>query len=482
MEQILPGTIMWGKKIKEYSCWSEENRDENGVTVTLTDGSKLDAALLIGSDGIFSTVRRQMNLKGDRLNYVGIIVVLGIVEDEILYTPLSDRRIFETVDGSTRIYAMPFTKKSTMWQLSFPYPDAGAQTLVKDGAALKQEILRRCQDWHEPVPALLRATPLDCMSGYKVLDRETLDPYVLRPRNTKGKANSAERRVTLIGDAAHPMTPFRAQGANQALSDAVLLADTLVDSVHRHGPNIGMNLALPEFEKKMLTRSSKMVHGSREKAKELHSNLALLPARKVQREMSIDTQVVLKILQSKGIGAQSAYNPLGLDALVEAVIETSKCGVNARGGQLEKNEIELHDVLPHTSRQKKRPMDHTIDEKRQKDTRTKNNIAHMIGACDDGEKSARNSKSRKRNCEKSNVAQINGACDAGEMRVKIRRKKNGEKVGAKIWGYLDNDWLKCTLLDIAIDGSHRVKWKDGTESFLPKTHVRPRSKVGSDLH
>ena len=64
-----------------------------------------------------------------------------------------------------------------------------------------------------------------------------------------------QRRVTLIGDAAHPMTPFKAQGANQALSDAVLLADSLVDSVRQHGPQAGMDAALPRFEEMMLGRS-----------------------------------------------------------------------------------------------------------------------------------------------------------------------------------------------------------------------------------
>ena len=42
-------------------------------------------------------VRRQLELPGDRLNYVGLIVVLGIVEGVSI--PLAERRIFETVDS-----------------------------------------------------------------------------------------------------------------------------------------------------------------------------------------------------------------------------------------------------------------------------------------------------------------------------------------------------------------------------------------------
>ena len=42
-------------------------------------------------------MRRQLELAGDRLNYVGLIVVLGIVEGVSI--PLAERRIFETVDS-----------------------------------------------------------------------------------------------------------------------------------------------------------------------------------------------------------------------------------------------------------------------------------------------------------------------------------------------------------------------------------------------
>ena len=333
VEQIRPGTILWDSKLKSFSCWSEgkdsikkekkDVRDKNGVTVTLMDGRELEAALLVGSDGIFSTVRRQLDLPGDRLNYVGLVVVLGICQE----VPLTQRRIFETVDGTTRIYAMPFTRTSAMWQLSFPCAEETARMFSKDTAALKAEILQRCAEWHEPIPDLLASTPLDGMAGYPVYDREVLEPHVLR--TPQAAAQKSQRRVTLIGDAAHPMTPFKAQGANQALSDAVLLADCLVDSIRKHGPHAGLDLALPVFERKMLNRSNRMVIGSREKAKELHSCLELQPARKVQREADggLDMQQAIRVLRTKGVGAHSASDPCGLDAVVAKTIQSSSSRV-----------------------------------------------------------------------------------------------------------------------------------------------------------
>jgi len=139
-----------------------------------------------------------------------------------------------------------------------------------------------------------------------------LDTDVLRPKA------SISRRVTIIGDAAHPMTPFKAQGANQAISDAVLFADTLIEGVGKHGPVEGFNYALPLFEKKMLSRSSRAVLGSREKAKEMHSALALQPARKAQREADFDLHAVLRTLKEKQITASRATDKKSLDALVLA--------------------------------------------------------------------------------------------------------------------------------------------------------------------
>ena len=308
------------------------------MRITLTDGTTIDAALLVGCDGIFSTVRRLLALPGDCLQYVGLVVVLGIVEDESRASrKLTQRRIFETVDGTTRIYAMPFTPATTMWQLSFPCPEAEAKRFARDTAALKAEIERRCQTWHAPIPELLARTDLDNMSGYPVYDRPVLEPHVLRPAPAPGQP-SPPRRVTIIGDAAHPMTPFKAQGANQALSDAVLLADTLAEAVCQHGPAAGIDHALPVFERKMLSRANRVVVGSREKAREMHSTLALQPARKVQRDAAdaaLDMRHVIRLLRHKGIGAACARDARGLDAVVAASMDAAVGGAEVLAPEAE---------------------------------------------------------------------------------------------------------------------------------------------------
>lgn len=109
---------------------------------------------------------------------------------------------------------MPYSRDAVMWQMSFPMPEDEARALSHQGPdALKQEAIRRAP-WHDPIPQILSATPLLKITGYPVYDRE-----MLSVEHFKNAGNA-----TLIGDAAHPMSPFKGQGANRALLDALVLA------------------------------------------------------------------------------------------------------------------------------------------------------------------------------------------------------------------------------------------------------------------
>lgn len=239
----------------------------NGNTI------ETSADLVVGADGIRSTVRKLMPFKdNDSLHYLGCIVILGICplkKLKDLESPLLDSStVFQTANGKERIYMMPFTTDSVMWQLSFPLSETEAKTLSNKGLKeLKNEAIRRTQ-WHNPIPQILKATSEANISGYPVYDREIL----------KSDAMGSLGEVSLIGDAAHPMSPFKGQGANQALLDALALARGISRGCQPSSEwrKVGIRKSvLTEFEAEMIHRTTPKVKDSAAAAKFLHSKQIL---------------------------------------------------------------------------------------------------------------------------------------------------------------------------------------------------------------
>jgi salicylate hydroxylase len=156
-DRVAPGVVHWSKQLVRYT------ESDDGVLLEFADGTQERADVLVGADGIYSSVRRQMlGANETPLRFLGVLVVLGIVD---CIHPLFRRRILQTVDGSTRIFVMPFTEKgefsdadTVMWQLSFPLDEAEARRLSADSTLLRAEAMRRCGAWFSPMPELLAAT------------------------------------------------------------------------------------------------------------------------------------------------------------------------------------------------------------------------------------------------------------------------------------------------------------------------------------
>ncbi|PXX55554.1 2-polyprenyl-6-methoxyphenol hydroxylase-like FAD-dependent oxidoreductase [Nocardia tenerifensis] len=184
-------------------------QDEAGVTVRLADGGSITGDLLIGADGIHSAVRAQ--LLGDTPpRYNGYIAWRGKAR---MHHELIPPGTFHALFGpGTRFTYYDVAPGVVHWMSVANGPPGG-----RDNGSAATLLAQRHQDWVAPVGDILAATPESAIIRSDVIDRP--------PDRRWGTG-----RVTLLGDAAHPITFNIGQGACQALEDAAILAETLAEA------------------------------------------------------------------------------------------------------------------------------------------------------------------------------------------------------------------------------------------------------------
>ncbi len=183
------------------------------VRARLEGGDAVEADLLIGADGIRSAVRAQL-LGEEPPRYAGYTCWRGVTDapldgpgDGPLGGPRD--RALELWGPGARFGVVPIDGGRTYWFATHDAPPGG-----QDPEDVQASLLERFAGWAEPVARLIAATPPDRILRNDISDRPPA------PRWGEGP-------VTLLGDAAHPMTPNMGQGACQAIEDAAVLAACL---------------------------------------------------------------------------------------------------------------------------------------------------------------------------------------------------------------------------------------------------------------
>lgn len=181
------------------------------VTLTFTDETVVRAPLVIGADGLRSTVRGLFS--DDEIHYCGSVIFRAVSPVDRLGGRPNDRlRSWHSADYARHVIAMPVRAGRQVAVDATLGIDEPPLHLWSARANLSS--LARQFDDFEPVVGELIRGATGPVYMHPVYDRDPIDRWTTT-------------RVALLGDAAHPMTPFGGQGANQAIQDGAELARQL---------------------------------------------------------------------------------------------------------------------------------------------------------------------------------------------------------------------------------------------------------------
>ncbi|MFD6157460.1 FAD-dependent oxidoreductase [Nocardia sp. NPDC060256] len=236
MDSLLPETIRWGHKLT-----SIRQRPAGGCDLTFANGSAARADIVIGADGAWSTVRPLLTPATPRYSgtcFIEIALTAGDPNHRasvaaigsgtlIAAAPGKGITVHRYANGLVRGYVMLNKPEEWMRSIDFGDPSAGLRQVCKE-----------FDGWSPLLTAFVTES-----------DAKPL----LRPIYALPVGLSWDRTpgVTLVGDAAHLMSPFAGEGANLAMYDGADLAGELVEQ-------LDIEVAFAAYEKRLFLRSSEV--------------------------------------------------------------------------------------------------------------------------------------------------------------------------------------------------------------------------------
>ncbi len=193
------------------SSFTRLTENDNCVVAEFADGTQERGDLLIGCDGIRSNVRAIL-FGAESPRFTGYIAWRGLVPANRLREPLTPESGICIGPGKT-VTRYLLAQRQVVNYVAV----ARRSGWEKESWAVRSELselLEEFAEFHPEIRQLLAATPAERCFKWALFDREPLSRWSVE-------------RVTLAGDAAHPMLPFMGQGAVMAIEDAVVFARCL---------------------------------------------------------------------------------------------------------------------------------------------------------------------------------------------------------------------------------------------------------------
>jgi len=214
--------------------------DADSVTAILEDGRRITGDVLIGADGIRSTVRKYVTGEEVQPRYAGYVNWNGLVPASDDLCEADNWAIY--VGDSQRASMMPVGGDRFYYFFGSPRP-FGTKT---EPEAIRDELAETFKGWAAPVQRLIETLDPTETNRLEISDIDPLKKLV------KG-------RVALLGDAGHATTPTLGQGGCQALEDSEILSRFLVST------NISVEDALQRYEAERKERTAELVLKARKR-------------------------------------------------------------------------------------------------------------------------------------------------------------------------------------------------------------------------